>query len=685
MSKGNAKNVLKDFGLTNKEADVYIFLAKQEVLTGGEIAKQTKIARSLVYRILKSLQTKGLVEPTLESPTRFVAVPFEKALDLIIKTRQEEALRIERAKKDLLEDWKAISKAKPKTKYERFVVIEGNKKIYLKMLQMMKETKNQFLGILPVSGLARAEQTGVFDAAYNHPLKNRIRFQFVTDVNHQNVEAVKLFKPKLKAKVDLRAGNPQQEVTPFPRLVIRDTEEVMFFIRPEGEAATRRQDDVCVYTNCESLVQTFTGIFQSLWHSAGDLQVKIAEIETGKPSKTALTLKKHIAKNAVEHEEGYVFPANQEDKLTHEFVSKIRLLKEEERDILDVASVVGEEFSSEAIEKVTGSSRLKVLKTLINIESEHHIIHTVEDRYKFDNSEIRETVYNEIKPKLRRAYHALTAEYLEEVNKNHLEDFTNDLANHYYHSKNAKKAIPYLINAGEKLRKQFAFLEALKNYSKALEMIDNGEAWKKERTTVLENLGDLYASIGEHEKANESYSKGIAIAEDEATARRMQRKIRRKRIIEKNGVKVQYYVYGEGEPTILLVWYSIHLMPQIQYFSQKHKVAVMDLEEMWETKNLPAEYTIDLYTRNLRAVTEDLQDTNILLLGIAFGGTLAIRYVAEYSGKVAKLALLATPPKSPLSDDEEKKNALKIFGQWHFNRLPGDLETYTKGYWHQIG
>ena len=162
MSQKKAKNVLKDFGLTNKEADVYIFLARHEVLTGGEIAKQTKIARSLVYRILKNLQAKGLVEPTLESPKRFMAVPFEKALDLIIKTRQEEALLVERAKKDLLEDWKVISKAKPEAKYEKFVVIEGSKKIYAKILHLIKETKSQFSGILPISGLVRAEQFGVF-------------------------------------------------------------------------------------------------------------------------------------------------------------------------------------------------------------------------------------------------------------------------------------------------------------------------------------------------------------------------------------------------------------------------------------------------------------------------------------------------------------------------------------------
>ena len=62
MNNKTAKDLLTDFGLTKKEAEVYLFLAKYEILTGGEIAKQKKIARSLVYRILKSLQNNGLVK-----------------------------------------------------------------------------------------------------------------------------------------------------------------------------------------------------------------------------------------------------------------------------------------------------------------------------------------------------------------------------------------------------------------------------------------------------------------------------------------------------------------------------------------------------------------------------------------------------------------------------------------------
>ena len=50
MSRRTIKNALKNFGLTEKEAEIYVFLAKHGVLTGGEISKQTKIHRPRIYR-----------------------------------------------------------------------------------------------------------------------------------------------------------------------------------------------------------------------------------------------------------------------------------------------------------------------------------------------------------------------------------------------------------------------------------------------------------------------------------------------------------------------------------------------------------------------------------------------------------------------------------------------------------
>jgi sugar-specific transcriptional regulator TrmB len=95
------RKVLKSLGLTEKEVGVYIFLAKHGVQRSGEIGKRIKTDRSEVYRILKSLQAKGLVEATLEAPTRFTAVPFETILDSFIKAKRDEAASVETAKKGI--------------------------------------------------------------------------------------------------------------------------------------------------------------------------------------------------------------------------------------------------------------------------------------------------------------------------------------------------------------------------------------------------------------------------------------------------------------------------------------------------------------------------------------------------------------------------------------------------------
>lgn len=662
MSQKTAKNILRDFGLTNKEADVYIFLAKYEVLTGGEISKQTKIARSLVYRILKSLQSKGLVEATLESPTRFVAVPFEKALDLIIKTKQEEALLVERARKDLLEDWRIISKAKPKLKYEKFVVIEESKKIYSKILQMIKETKNQFSGILPVSSLVRAEQFGVFEAAYNHPLKSKIKFQFVTDLTVQNLKAMKLLKPKLKVELDLKGRKSEAEVTSFPRVVIRDGEEILFFIRPEAETDTRKQGEVCIYTNCESLVQTFNGIFRDLWQNSTDIDERIVEIETGKLPSATHTKGEKITESFQTVKE-YVYPSivGREEELWPTHLRRIRLLTEEERDILDCASVVGEDFSSDIIEKVAGLSRIRLLKKLNNIERKYQLIHSKGDEYRFDNEKIRDFLYNEIAPKLRREYHSIIAKYLEDANKGCLEAVENELGYHYYHSNNTEKAVPFLLKSGRDALKEFVVFDALRYFSQALEMMGNEEVWKEQRIETLENLGDSYALSDQHDKANQFYEKGMAKSHKEIVIDRMRKKICRKVTIEKNGVKINYYVYGRGQPTIVYVGHLFHFMPQIHYFSQKHKVVAMNFAEIWDPKNLPKEYTIDLFLDNLKAIIEDQKTRGIYLIGIGLGGTLAIKYVTEFPEKVSKLALLASPTRPAFGDSNAEKKQLAEF------------------------
>jgi sugar-specific transcriptional regulator TrmB len=294
MSKDRMAIALKNFGLTNKEVEVYILLAKKGPLKGTELAKQMKRNKGQIYRILKNLQKKGFVESTLEYPKRFLTVRIEKVLEIITKAKRDELARIEESTNNLIRDWEIISKIENEQSLEKLVVIEGSKKIYQKIADLVENTASNLSAIMSVADLVRAEQFGVFESAYESRKKSKKDFCFITDLTKNNLKAIKLLKPKLKSALNVKARNPDLGLALFPRMVIRDNEELLFFISP-------RKQDSCIYTNSKSLVQAFSSVFEDLWCNSTAIEQKIIEIETGIPA-----LKTVIISDAKKAKEKYI-------------------------------------------------------------------------------------------------------------------------------------------------------------------------------------------------------------------------------------------------------------------------------------------------------------------------------------------------------------------------------------------
>lgn len=67
----NLKEVLKEFGLTENEAEVYLVLLKSGNLTSSEITNKTQIHRMNIYSILEKLQEKGLISFALNGKRKY--------------------------------------------------------------------------------------------------------------------------------------------------------------------------------------------------------------------------------------------------------------------------------------------------------------------------------------------------------------------------------------------------------------------------------------------------------------------------------------------------------------------------------------------------------------------------------------------------------------------------------------
>jgi hypothetical protein len=92
-----------------------------------------------------------------------------------------------------------------------------------------------------------------------------------------------LLKKKPTANFSFEGRTPDLGLRLLPRMIIRDEKEAMFFIDPQMDSATEK-DYVCLWTNCKTLVDSFSAMFENLWSNSTDADKKIIEIETGKPT-----------------------------------------------------------------------------------------------------------------------------------------------------------------------------------------------------------------------------------------------------------------------------------------------------------------------------------------------------------------------------------------------------------------
>jgi sugar-specific transcriptional regulator TrmB len=283
VSQEKVLKTLSDLGLTRLDSKVYIYLAKKGPQKGRDIGKALKVQKPQLYRSLKNLQSKAIVSATLERPARFSAASFEKVLDLFIRTKLEEAQNIQTEKNKVISSWQTIQASETPDVSARFMVIEGRNRIYSRIKQMINETKNQLSIISTVSGLARADRFGLLDSDFKYPRLSGVQFRLLTHLVKDNVHTMQALldeTPKTELRFEIR--NPNLGLGLFPQMVIRDEEEVMFFINPRVDGALPEQDNLCLWTNCKSLIHSFLAMFEELWRNSTDIERKIAELKTGK-------------------------------------------------------------------------------------------------------------------------------------------------------------------------------------------------------------------------------------------------------------------------------------------------------------------------------------------------------------------------------------------------------------------
>ncbi len=193
-------------------------------------------------------------------------------------------------------------------------------------------------------------------------------------------------------------------------------------------------------------------------------------------------------------------------------------LSDECNRILTTASVIGREFSLDALEPlsdITGDQLLEFLDeaTAARVVSE---LPQAVGQYSFVHALIRETLYDEISTARRVRFHRRIGEVLEKLYANSLDSHLTELAYHFFQASPAgdsDKAIDYAIRAAKRAISQLAYEEAAGHYERARAVIelqeDVDEAQRGEMSLAL---GDAQKKAGNNAKAREAFLQAAEIA-----------------------------------------------------------------------------------------------------------------------------------------------------------------------------
>lgn len=191
------------------------------------------------------------------------------------------------------------------------------------------------------------------------------------------------------------------------------------------------------------------------------------------------------------------------DTLAGVITARLDRLQEETKRVAQTASVIGREFHFVTLKDVHDSSQSldDSLNDLQHKELIREGTRLPEPVYVFNHTLTQETAYSSLLLSRRRELHRRVAECLEQI----APDRGGEISRHFLEAREEVRALPYLVDAGDRAARAYSTVEAIQSYTKALEILGEVKDQPLARR-AYEGLGGALTFGGEVSGAVENYN-----------------------------------------------------------------------------------------------------------------------------------------------------------------------------------
>jgi sugar-specific transcriptional regulator TrmB len=250
------ERMLQKLGLSRNEVKVYIHLARTGEQKASEISEAVSIHRTETYRILRGLEKRGLVLSVFEKPLKFIATPFEKAMDVLVGAEKLKLERLERRTRKLVDIWLSLPKLErdPKRK-EVFQILEGKEPINMKANELLDKTEKEIYVHASENDLAWLYHSGFMEKLEEYSEK-KLDVRLLTNRSRKSC----FFLEKMNLN---NLEHCFSDLEGIPSFIVSGREQILLWVKNGGE----NREVAALWTNYEAFHKTLQTFFLELWNS----------------------------------------------------------------------------------------------------------------------------------------------------------------------------------------------------------------------------------------------------------------------------------------------------------------------------------------------------------------------------------------------------------------------------------
>jgi len=263
------------FGLSEKEALVYLHLLKYGPKTPSPLAKSLKTYREDVHRTINTLIEKGMVRPSLDSPTVYAAIDLDTALASALKKQESELREMEKRKREL-QELSQQQRFRPSDEVATFKIIKSIKELVAVSMPLIEAMQEEWLIAAPAYLTVIASLFGVNDAAYEF-IKRGGKVRAIIDISYQYIEPVREM---------LSIGEAVRHIDRHGLMfVVFDRKICISAINAEVKRVSLNEPVSGLWTDDPAYAQYLAATFEMVWNQATDAEERIQQLLKEGPPK----------------------------------------------------------------------------------------------------------------------------------------------------------------------------------------------------------------------------------------------------------------------------------------------------------------------------------------------------------------------------------------------------------------